>query len=49
MMLHAHKADVTMAVAKLSVGFSIQDEVMDIARPVPKDSHYPVDGIYLQL
>ncbi len=31
----------------LSVGFSIQDEVMDVARSAPQGAHYHVDVIYL--
>ncbi len=31
----------------LSVGFSIQDEAMDVARSAPRRSHYHTDVIYL--
>ncbi len=31
----------------LSVGFSIQDEAMDIARSAPQGAHYHADVIYL--
>ncbi len=31
----------------LSIGFSIQDETMDVARSAPQGSHYHADVIYL--
>ncbi len=31
----------------LSVGFSIQDEAMDVARSAPQGAHYHADVIYL--
>ncbi len=31
----------------LSVGFSIQDEVVDVARSAPQGAHYHADVIYL--
>ncbi len=31
----------------LSVGFSIQDEPMDVARSAPQGAHYHADVIYL--
>ncbi len=31
----------------LSVGFSIQDEAMDAARPTPQGAHYHVGVIYI--
>ncbi len=31
----------------LSVGFSIQDEAMDVARSTPQEAHYHTDVIYL--
>ncbi len=31
----------------LSVGFSIQDEAMDVARSAPQGTHYHADVIYM--
>ncbi len=31
----------------LSVGFSIQDEAVDVARSAPQGAHYHADAIYL--
>ncbi len=31
----------------LSVGFSTQQEAVDVARPTPEGAHYHVDVIYL--
>ncbi len=31
----------------LSVGFSMQDEAMDVARSAPQGAHYNVDVIFL--
>ncbi len=31
----------------MSVGFSIQDEAVDVARSVPQGAHYHADAIYL--
>ncbi len=33
----------------LSVGFSIQDEAVDVARSAPQGAHYHADVIYLLL
>ncbi len=36
-----------LLMARLSVGFSTQEEAMDVARSAPQGAHYHADVIYL--
>ncbi len=55
--LHVHKSNVVILTPEtavkfgqslsLSVGFSIQDEAMDVARSAPQGANYHADVIYL--
>ncbi len=47
--LHVRKRNVVILTPERAVGFSIQDEAMDIARSAPQGAHYHAVVIYLLL